>query len=346
MADTIKKRIAPIAHRLDLSYMIRLSGQYDIFPFYHVISDFHLPHIRHLYRYRRLNEFEKDLEEMLKWFEPVTLADYLEVEQKGKEKGKGNRIGKGKGKGKGRMVLTFDDGLEECHQTIAPLLKKKGVPAAFFLNNQFIDNRGLFFRYKASLIIDEVLSDCKAKEKAAKYLVIPEEKVVDAIRMVKYGQQELLDELARQVGVDFIDYLREDPVYMTSQQVKELVDWGFEIGGHSPDHADFSTLDPAVMISQVKDNIEDLQQRFGVSSRFFSFPFTSDGVPGEVIDTLLNDRIADVLLGTAGLKKTGKQGFIQRIPMEDYEMPFKDALKTEYLYFLMKIPVGSNTIRY
>ncbi|MCK4992269.1 MAG: hypothetical protein KAS29_17345, partial [Bacteroidales bacterium] len=137
MADTIKKRIAPIARRLDLSYMIRLSGQSDIFPFYHVISDWHLPHIRHLYRYRRLNEFEKDLEEMLKWFEPVTLADYLEVEQKGKEKGKGN----------------LDDGLAECHQLIAPLLKRKGVPAVFFLNNHFIDNRGLFFRYKASLIM-------------------------------------------------------------------------------------------------------------------------------------------------------------------------------------------------
>lgn len=332
MADNFRKRIAPMARRLNLQHMIRLSGQSHIFPFYHVVSDWHLPHIRHLYRYRKVKEFESDLEEMLKWFEPVSLVDYLEVDPKDK--------------GKRLMVLSFDDGLTECHQTIAPLLKRKGVPATFFLNNYFVDNRGLFFRYKASLIMDQVISDCKARERAAKYLSIPEEQVVDAIRMIKYGQQSLLDALAIQVEVDYVDYLREHPVYMSSQQVNELVNWGFEIGGHSPDHTDFSLLDPKEMITQVESSVEDLQQRFGVSTRLFSFPFTSQGVPGEVIKTMLKEVHAEALLGTAGLKKTAQRNFIQRIPMEDLELPAMEVLKTEYLYYLIKKPLGRNTLRY
>ena len=329
-----------MARRMNLNHMIRLSGQSDIFPFYHVVSDWHLPHIRHLYRYRRETEFKKDLEEMMKWFKPVGLTEYLDDMQKDR----GN--GLGQGSHRKQMVLTFDDGLVECHQVIAPLLKKMGVPATFFLNNHFIDNRGLFFRYKASMIIDKVISECKAREKASEYLVIPEQQVPDAIRMIHHGQQTLLDELARQVEVDFVDYMSDQPVYMNSNQVIDLVNWGFEIGGHSPDHVDFSTLNAELMISKVETSIKDLQQRFGVTSRLFSFPFTSQGVPEKVIDTLLNDQVADVLLGTAGLKKTGKQGFIQRIPMEDFGMPALEALKTEYFYYLLKKPLGRNIIRY
>jgi len=339
MAGIIRRRIATIARRLSLEGMIRLTGQPHIFPFYHVVSDWHLPHIRHLYRYRRVDEFEKDLEQMLTYYEPVSLSDFLRITDHGLQKPK-------KGKRKRLMVLTFDDGLVECHQTIAPILKRKGVPATFFLNNYFIDNRGLFYRYRASLVIDKIISDCKAREKAAEFLTIPEDRIEVAIGMIKYDQHALLDRLAREVEVDFVDYLREYPVYMNSQQVKELVDWGFEIGGHSPEHADFSMLDPKEIVARVKVSIEDLRQRFGTSYSYFSFPFTSCGVPREIINTLMEEHHVKVLLGTSGLKKTGKHGFIQRIPMEVFDMPALDALKGEYLYYLLKKPIFSNRYRY
>jgi len=343
MANSIRKNILSLAHRMELDKLIRFSGQPDIFPFYHVVSDWHLPHIRHLYRYRRLQEFENDLEELLKWFEPVTFKDYLaHVSEKG---GAGSRERR-RGDKKRRMVLSFDDGLVECHQVIAPILKKKGVPAAFFLNNHFVDNHGLFYRYKASLIIDDILSDCRSLEKASDYLVIPKEQVVKAILMINPRQQAVLDELARKVEVDFVEYLREDPVYMSSQQVMEVVHWGFEIGGHSPGHADFSSLSPEEMIQQAKISVEDLQQRFALPSRLFSFPFTSQGVPESVIENLLGEGGMDVLLGTAGLKKTRNPAFIQRIPMEELEEPAMDVLKSEYLYYLLKKPFGKNNLRY
>ncbi len=196
------------------------------------------------------------------------------------------------------------------------------------------------------MIIDQILIDCKSKEKASEYLVIPEEQVVDAILMVKYNQQALLDELAPQMEVDFTEIMKEDPVYVNSQQVMELVQWGFEIGGHSPDHADFSSLSPEKMIHHVNTSIDDLQRRFAISSRLFSFPFTSDGVPESVIDTLLNNHHVEILLGTAGIKKTRKPAFIHRIPMEEFEMPALEALKSEYLYYLLKKALGRNTARY
>ena len=122
MREKFTRQLARLARHADLDSLIKWSEQSTVFPFYHAVSEEPLPHISHLYRVRTTAEFEGDLELLLKYFEPMGLAVYLD--QAGEKRGKRG------------MVLTFDDGLKECHHIIAPLLKKKGIPAVFFLNNQ------------------------------------------------------------------------------------------------------------------------------------------------------------------------------------------------------------------
>jgi len=331
MKERIRNILAPMARSVNLDRLIRWSGQESIFPFYHTVSPEPLPHLSHLYRVLKPAEFEKDLDQLLLWFEPLSLGGYLE-----------DKDGK---RGKRSMVLTFDDGLKECYEFIAPLLKKKGVPATFFLNNRFIDNRGLFYRYKASLLVHQVRNDCRAKEKVAAFLKINKEQVETSIRMIGWEQRALLDVLAGEAELDFSGYLRTRPVYLSSGEIEEMIKWGFDMGGHSPDHIDFAGLDPDQMAEQVRSSIEDLQKRFSIQTAYFSFPFTSDGVPRKVIDTLLEEGSASALLGTAGLKRTGRRAYIQRVPMEKYETTALETLKTEYFYYLLKMPMGRNRLR-
>jgi len=335
MTDQRRKTILPLARRFSLGRLIALSGQYYAFPFYHSVSNHQLSHIKYLYNLRTEAEFKLDLDQFLRWYEPVTLSDYLKDVEGDDHKGR-----------RRKMVLSFDDGLAECHILVAPILMNKGIPAVFFLNNGFIDNRDLFFRYKASILIDRVFSDSTAMKKAAEYLVIPEEQVVKAILMVRYNQRLLLDALAGEVDVDFEHYMKKQPVYMSSSQVRDLVKWGFEIGGHSPDHADFSLLNEEEIVAQVTLSVLDLHRRFGIETRFFSFPFTTQGVPKKVLDRLTDEMLADIIFGTAGLKKTRHPRFIQRIPMEDFGAPGLDTLKTEYFYYLLKEVLGRNRYRY
>ena len=214
------------------------------------------------------------------------------------------------------------------------------------LNNQFIDNRGLFFRYKASLVVDRVISECPVRERVAEFMGIRQERVGGAILGLGPDQGALLDRLAELAGVDEMDYMREDPVYMTSRQVKELLDWGFEIGGHSARHADLSAMGPEEVIGEVLGSIEDLQQRFGVKRGYFSFPYSSLGIPEKVLRELLGKEGVSILMGTSGMKQTGIPGFVQRIPMEMRGMSGPDILRTEFLYYLMKAPFGLNRYRY
>ncbi len=313
---------------MNLRCLVALSGQGTIFPFYHIVSCTSPPHTRQLYHSRSEKEFERDLEGMLKHFEPVSVEDYLE-----------GKPARGR---KREMVLSFDDGLVECHQIIAPLLKKKGIPAIFFLNNDFIDNRGLFFRYRASILIEQLLMDACAPKRAAEFLAIPEEQVVDAILMIRYDQQPLLEELAKIVELDDASYMKEQTVYMSARQVKELQKWGFHLGAHSTDHPEFYLMKEKEIVSQVSRSMRDLQERFNVNPACFAFPFTSDGIPERVIDQLLEDGVADVIFGTAGMKRTGRRNFIQRIPMEALNLQATQVLKAEYLYYLMKAPLGRN----
>ncbi len=330
--DKARRIISRIARYGNPGRMVKLTGQSLVFPFYHTVARDQLPHITHLYRMRSVEAFEQDLEDLLRWFEPVSIGAVLKEP--------------GMAKNGRKMVLTFDDGLAECHQIIAPLLRKKGVPALFFLNNDFIDNRALFFRYKASLLIHALRENCCAREKAADYLAIQEDQAEEAIRLATYAQQPLLEGLAAELDLSFSDYLKDHPVYMTTGQVKELLSWGFDIGGHSMDHPLLSALDPGDIITQVISSVDELQQRFGVSTRYFSFPFTSDGIPEHVIDALLGKHQMDALFGTAGIKRTGKPGFMQRIPMELFDTPALEAIKAELLYYLIKQPFGRNIIRY
>jgi hypothetical protein len=312
--------------------MISLSGQTAAFPFYHGVADEELSHIRHVYIQRNVSQFVRDLDQMLKQFEAVSLKEYLEAPERSRKKN--------------LMILSFDDGLAECYSVIAPVLQRKGVPAVFFLNNAFIGNQDLFYRYKVSLIIDAVLNENHCMEKAAAYLRIDRDVVMKALLLLNYRQDHLLDDLATELEVDFNSYLKKHPVYMTESEVKDLVAKGFEIGGHSLYHADFALLDETEVLNQVDLSIMDLQLRFGIDTRYFSFPFTTAGIPGKVIRKLLEDKKCQALFGTAGLKKTEHPQFIQRIPMEINSLSAEEVLKTEYLYYLFKNMVGRNRYRY
>jgi peptidoglycan/xylan/chitin deacetylase (PgdA/CDA1 family) len=332
MYPRIRNIILPMARSFSLNRLIGWSGQHAAFPFYHTVSPGPLPHIGHLYRVMTPEAFERELEQLLKWFEPVSLGDYLDRE--------------GEQTRKPCMVLTFDDGLKGCYEYIAPLLKRKGVPGVFFLNNSCIDNRSLFYRYKASLLAHQVKEDRTSLERAAGFLKTGPKRVEASIMLVGYDQAELLDALAVELDLDFHGYLRSREVYMNSSEIRELMDWGFDLGGHSATHIEFRNLEPDEMIRQVRLSLEDLQQRFGVTSGYFSFPFTSDDVPKKVIETLLEEGAARALMGSAGLKGTDHRAFIQRIPMEQSGSSAIATLKAEYLYYLLKRRVGRHRLRY
>jgi len=323
---------------LPTRWLAAWSGQRFIVPVYHTVSDNTPEHIRHLYPVKTVRQFTADLDFLLKTYRPVNPAE-LE-----------NLLHHGISPKSNTFLLTFDDGLREFYDLIAPFLLQKGIPAICFLNSDFVDNQGLFFRYKASLLIGaferkKQQTQADAVIQWLKRYAPDHQNIRSALLSVSYQNRGALDELATIIDYDFADYLAQQQPYLNSQQILSLKKQGFYFGAHSCDHPEYRFLSLDEQIRQTRESVDDLCNRFALPYRAFAFPFTDFGVSKAFFQNLYEQApVVGLSFGCAGLKKDSFPQHIQRIPFETGDLSAKEILNNEYLYFLLKALAGKNRI--
>ncbi|HPE77286.1 MAG TPA: polysaccharide deacetylase family protein [Draconibacterium sp.] len=294
-------------------------------PFYHVVSNENLPHIVN-YNYRNTVQFEKELDFYLKYFKPVSLSELMT----------------GKSFSKNIFHLSFDDGLKECAEIIAPILLKKGIPATFFVNPGFVDNQQLFHKYKASLILGQLKKVPHSEaEKILKDQNLQGEQILKATIL----QEVFLDEVAELTGINFENFLAETKPYLSTEQLLKLKEQGFSIGAHSYSHPEFWKISEDEQMNEIKKSMHWLVEKINPEIKAFSFPFTDSGVSQKVMKALKNQNICDISFGTAGIKYDEYDSHLQRYPVE---MPgdFKQNLKAELVYFVLRKIIGKATVKH
>jgi hypothetical protein len=321
--------------------LIRLTGQKIVLPFYHAVSDESLPHIKNLYTIRSVKKFSEDLDFFLRHYQPVSFSELLE-------------LSKGSGKvNKPVMALSFDDGLREVHEVIAPILMKKGIPAALFINTAFIDNRDLFFKYKASLIIDRL---DKINHPKNLYEIInsrlgstiqSKPAMIRKILNISYEEKNILDSIAELLDINFNTFLKIRKPYLTIDQIRDLLKKGFEVGTHSMDHPMYFCLSLDEQLRQTIESMKWIIDTFNPGYRFFSFPFIDDGVTADFFDTIYSkdNKMIDLSVGSAGLKKENYPFHLQRIPMEKSTLRARYFVRGEYVYYAFKSLFGRNIVK-
>lgn len=322
---------------IPLSWLQSWSRQYFLPVFYHTISDRPLYHIRHLYHVRDSQTFEADLDYLLAHYTPVDLPEVIA------------HLYNQQPLPKRAFFLTFDDGLAECADVIAPILQRKGIPATFFLNSDFIDNKALMFRYKASLLIDQLQDNTPAQQQLVQQHLatynLPFETIKASLLAVRWPQQAVLDALAKDLDYSFEAYLATEQPYLTSPQIEQLLQQGFHIGSHSQNHPTYNLLSLSEQVEQTIRGQQALEEQFDLPHRVFAFPFTDYGVSAAFFERILEQAEFRLTFGGAGLKKETIQGQLQRFGVEtSTAAPLPTTLHTEYCYFLLKAIFGKNTL--
>jgi peptidoglycan/xylan/chitin deacetylase (PgdA/CDA1 family) len=332
-------RLAKLSPLVPLKTLTAITKQRTIFPFYHAISNTEIIHIKHLYKTRSIKAFEHDLDFITKNYTPTDILTFLE-KFRNKETLKQNSF-----------ILSFDDGLREFHDIIAPILLRKGIPAVCFLNSAFIDNRDLFFRYKASVLVEKIKSIQSETilKKAEEWLTskqFPVNDISKTILSVNYLNSSLLDELAEILEVSFSQYLNEAQPYMTSIQIESLIQKGFHFGSHSLNHPQYEQIPLDEQIRQTSESIHHITDRFHLNYKLFSFPFTDSGVSDQFFREVFHPDhpLADLTFGCAGLKNDSWKENIQRIPLEINGFTAHDVIYGEYFYYLFKALFNKNII--
>ena len=287
-------------------------------PFYHAVAEQPLPHIQHLYRVKTVNEFLKDLDFLLKHFEPIDAETLHHFHSQ-------NVTPK-----KPVFHLTFDDGLKEVYDIVAPILLQKGVPATFFVNSGFVDNKALFYRYHASLAVEELLQ----KGTLTQWLK------TEILSCSYKNKNNLFQYFSKQQVTDF---LKNETPYLTVEQIQTLNRQGFTIGAHSEDHPYYDELSLEEQLSQTLSSLEFVSSIVNQKLRLFAFPFTDFNISRQFFEEL--KPFVDLSFGTANLKNDEIPFNYQRIEGEKKTMvSLASIIKKEYLKYGVKYLLGKGTI--
>lgn len=248
---------------------------------YHAVSDTPLPHVQHLYRFKTQAQFERDLEFILTTFNVVGYEDLLT--------GYGSRAN-----GRPSAIITFDDGLAECHTVIRPLLLRYGIPAVFFITTDFLDNHELYRRHTLSLCVDawRHLEEVQARALGCELSALlearghPDLNTPGQLLRGALEDQSAIDIACGLLGVDTTRYLKEAVPYLSSAQVRDLAADGFIIGAHGTTHTHLQSLSEDGSRGEILTSCEAISALVGAAEVPFAFPFNGDGVSREMLGAL------------------------------------------------------------
>ena len=296
--------------------------------------------MQQLYPVKTVAQFSQDLEFLLKHYQPIDLPELLRLVEAGRQPARN------------AVLLTFDDGLREFHDVVGPVLRTRGVPAVCFLNRDFLDNKGLFYRYQVSLLLEALAREPRVEQAPAVRAWLaaraaPEQRLRAVLLSIAYPDRAALSELASILGVDFEHYLHTRQPYLTTPQVRAMQAQGFHFGAHSCDHPEYRLLPLAEQLRQTRESMAAVATAFQPAHQTFAFPFTDFGVSDEFFRQLYQaGSPLDLSFGCAGLKHEAWPRHVQRVPLETHDARgAHDIVPTEYLYFLLKALLGRNTIR-
>ncbi len=321
--------INPLSKNFSFDHFSKLLPFETIIIVYHLVSDKNVKHVKHLFPYRSVNQFEKDLDFLSKHFEFIDWDDYL-------SKKKTSKPG---------ILLTFDDGYIEFYDIISPILLKKGIFAINYINPKFIDNNEMMWRNKASLIVSEIIEDENFQDKMFEWTGNELKEIISSILSINFKDKHQLDEIAEHLEIDTKNYLKTNPVYLTTNQLQKLKNDGFGIASHGWDHPLYNQLSLTEQLENTQKALDYMNENhFLIDS--FAFPFTDNLVKNQFFDSVFSQNPdLRVTFGAAGLKLDSNKKNIQRVPIEIRNYSVEEILKNEIIYYQFLRNTKKNRIK-
>jgi len=219
--------------------------------------------------------FKSHLQFMLKHFEPVLPSE----------------ISRYQGIPGLRFAVTFDDGYEDNYSVAAPILKSMGIPGGFFVVNDFVGSDRLFWweqlsnmfrESKASFInIGKIEPDWVSQSLCQPTLSLrsfnekyrAQTQIAAAMRHTPpQNITTHLSNLAYALDVACPNTGRLFPM-MNWDQVRELAEQGFDIGGHTASHMNLGFAGSGDLSTEVVEATQKLTEKLGREVKIFAYPY-------------------------------------------------------------------------
>jgi peptidoglycan/xylan/chitin deacetylase (PgdA/CDA1 family) len=189
------------------------------------------------------------------------------------------------------ILVTCDDGYASVADIVAPLCVRFNVPAVFFLNAAFLDNRRLapdnlvcFIANECGMgAINQAVQVIKGKNSNKL------QSLVDVFSCffpaISLSEREIfLEALMHVAGINEQQLAAEARLYLSRNQVRQLASSQFEIGDHTYSHVRCRHLSAEGSTQEIDRNKAELEDITGRKVRSFSVPY---GSSADLTDELL-----------------------------------------------------------
>lgn len=189
------------------------------------------------------------------------------------------------------VAITFDDGYRNNLSHAAPLLKKYGMPATFFVTTGFVDgtHRPWWFALRARLAGPSVAQipfpDGWVQKIASGG---DRQRAMNAWEAaLKRMPAEERDAKLKSLGVSDAG----NPVYpmLDWAGVRELIAQGHDIGAHTVSHISMGHETPEVIGREVRDSMARISEMTGIAPAIYSYPYGESDHQNEMIAGLVRD---------------------------------------------------------
>jgi peptidoglycan/xylan/chitin deacetylase (PgdA/CDA1 family) len=180
------------------------------------------------------------------------------------------------------VLVTFDDAYASVSDVAAPLCLKYGVPVLFFVNASCLDNRRLaldnLLCYVANVYgLGPINAAIRGIDSSAEFEVGSlTQAFADFLPRISLSTREAFRQsLIELTGVNDTKLTADAGLYLSSQQLRDLVKFNFELGNHTYTHANCRTLTAAEFAAEIDRNRAVLEEISGTQVRSFSVPYGS-----------------------------------------------------------------------
>jgi peptidoglycan/xylan/chitin deacetylase (PgdA/CDA1 family) len=215
------------------------------------------------------SNFEAALRFLTTYYAPVRLEDVLaDVD--------------GQGLPPRPILVTFDDAYASVVEVAAPLCRKFGVPAVYFVNAAFLNNQRLsadnLLCYVANV---KGMKTINAAARTLRRTEIPQPNTLSEVfgsflpSLTLVEREEFLEAVRTLAGISERRLAEESALYLTTEQLRALASFDFEIGNHTYSHVHCRSMLQEEFSQEIDRNKTELETHSGKKVRSFSQPYGS-----------------------------------------------------------------------
>jgi peptidoglycan/xylan/chitin deacetylase (PgdA/CDA1 family) len=180
------------------------------------------------------------------------------------------------------VLVTFDDAYASVSEFAAPLCAEFGVPAVVFVNAAYLDNRELALDNLICYVVNVFGLD--PINRAIRSVQIGEHSEVRSLTeifslylpSISLETRRAFQSALRQMsGINEFELALKANLYLTSQQLRDLAGFDFEIGDHTYTHVNCRSLLLQELTQEIDQNRMALEAISGTKVRGFSVPYGS-----------------------------------------------------------------------